>query len=60
MPVFQRKDTRGHFFQWGDSGKRYYFDPDSLTSAAKARAKARKQGQAVRARQRTAGKPYSS
>ena len=58
MPVFQRRDSRGTFFQWGDDGKKYYFDPNSLASAARARRKARKQGQAVRARQRASGRPY--
>ena len=58
MPVHQRRDSRGHYMQWGDTGKRYYFDPDNLRSAARAREKARKQGQAVRARQRAAGTPY--
>ena len=58
MPVFERRDERGAFFQWGDSGKKYYFDPLSLASAARARARAHRQGQAVRARQRVAGEPY--
>ena len=60
MPVFQRRDARGFFFQWGDTGAKYYFDPDDLVSSARARRKAHKQGQAVRARQRAAGEPYGS
>jgi len=55
MPVFQRVDERGHYFQWGDTGKKYYFDPSSLVSSARARQKAHKQGRAVRARQGAAG-----
>jgi len=55
MPVFQRVDTRGYYFQWGDTGKKYYFDPSNLVSAARARQKAHAQGRAVRARQGAAG-----
>lgn len=55
MPVRRGKDTRGHYFQWGE-GKKYYFDPDNLRSAARARNRASKQGQAVRARQKIEGK----
>jgi hypothetical protein len=57
MPVFQRVDARGYYFQWGDTGKKYYFDPSSLVSSARARQKAHKQGRAVRARQGAAGEP---
>jgi hypothetical protein len=39
MPVFERRDERGAYFQWGDAGKKYYFDPLSLASAARARAR---------------------
>ena len=59
MPVYERRDARGPYFQWGDTGRKYYFDPGNLASAARARRRAHRQGQAVRARQRTAGEPYN-
>ena len=58
MLVFQRRAALSFFFQWGEAAAKYDFDPDDLVSSARARRKAHKQGQAVRARQRAAGEPY--
>jgi hypothetical protein len=50
MPVHEGRDDQGRFFQWGDSGKRYYFDESDEDSRAEAQASARRQERAARAR----------
>lgn len=49
MPTHSGHDKQGSFYQWGSSGKKYYYHSKSGQSAAKAKANA--QGQAVHARQ---------
>lgn len=49
MPIHKGKDTKGHFWQWGQSGKKYYFDPKSKESQARAKAQATAQGVAIHA-----------
>ena len=51
MPVHQRKDKSGPYFQWGDHGKKYYYDPKSDRSKENARQRAAKQGRAIKASQ---------
>jgi len=29
MPIFEGKDTQGYYYQWGNHGKRYYYNPES-------------------------------
>ncbi len=49
MPVRGGKDAKGYYYQWGTSGKKYYYTPNDKTSRARARKKAGKQGQAAHA-----------
>lgn len=48
MPVRKSHDNKGEFYQYGESGKKYYFK----TSRGKkiALLKAKKQGRAIKAR----------
>jgi len=41
------KDKKGYFCRWGNSGKKYYYDPSDKASKERARNKANKQGQAI-------------
>ena len=58
MPVRESIDDIGNFFQWGNSGKKYYFNPSNSKDREAARLLSKKQGQAIkisqlrRARQR--------
>ena len=47
MPVKPGTDTKGSFFRWGKSGKKYYYAKDDKASTARARAKAAAQGRAA-------------
>ena len=49
MPVRSGEDSTGPFYQWGESGRRYYYRKGSETSEKMARARAAAQGRAVRA-----------
>jgi hypothetical protein len=49
MPVHRKKDSKGPYYQWGDSGKKYHYEAGNKTSRERARSKATKQGQAARA-----------
>jgi len=49
MPVKTGKDNKGCFAQWGNSGKKYYFECNNPVERAKARTKAEKQSKAIRA-----------
>jgi hypothetical protein len=40
---------KGYYFQWGNSGKKYFYNPESPISKGIAKAKADRQGRAVRA-----------
>jgi hypothetical protein len=48
MPVHRGKDSKGPFYRWGDSGKKYHRS-GSKSSRDAAKKKAEKQGQAARA-----------
>lgn len=50
MPVRKGKDSKGPFYRWGRTGKKYHYKPNSKASRESAKGKARKQGRAVRAR----------
>lgn len=47
MPIHSGKDRQGYFYQWGQTGKKYYYDPISRQSATTAYNKAKKQQVAI-------------
>jgi hypothetical protein len=49
MPVQRGKDSKGPYYQWGGSGKKYHYTPGNKRSRDLAREKATKQGQAAHA-----------
>ncbi len=49
MPVHRGKDRKGAYYQWGDSGKRYYYETGDQQSREAAKDKAKRQGRAARA-----------
>ena len=49
MPVKRGKDSKGAYYQWGDSGAKYHYTAGNKTSRERAKAKAEKQGRAARA-----------
>jgi hypothetical protein len=49
MPVHRGKDSKGPYYQWGDSGKKYHYQAGEKKSRDSAKQKATKQGQAARA-----------
>lgn len=49
MPVHRREDSKGPYYQWGDSGKKYHYEAGNKQSRESARKKAEKQGRAARA-----------
>lgn len=50
MPVMRGKDSKGPYYSWGKKGKKYYYKSGSERSREMARAKASKQGRAIKAR----------
>ena len=62
MPVKESRDASGPYFQWGDSGKRYYFADENEPSRKEALQSARRQERAARARGygRASSDPVSS
>ena len=47
MPIRNRKDEKGDYFQWGDHGKKYYYEANNEKSKKIARRKAWKQSRAI-------------
>jgi len=47
-PLQKGRDSKGYYVRWGDSGKKYYYNPDSKQSFEDAKAKALKQGRAIK------------
>lgn len=47
MPIHRSTDKEGTFFQWGTSGKKFYFDPGSESSRTRALNLAKKQQKAI-------------
>ena len=43
MPIHTGQDKNGKFYQWGKTGKKYYFKPDDEQSKQRALNKAKKQ-----------------
>ncbi|MGA7269601.1 MAG: hypothetical protein WB239_00885 [Acidimicrobiia bacterium] len=49
MPVKRGKDKDGPYYQWGESGKKYRYEAGKTESRNRAKSKAKKQGQAIKA-----------
>lgn len=49
MPVHRSKDSKGPYYQWGDSGKKYHYEAGNGQSREDAKKKAERQGRAARA-----------
>lgn len=49
MPVRRSKDKDGPYYQWGESGKKYHYEAGNAESRERAKSKAEKQGQAIKA-----------
>jgi hypothetical protein len=49
MPVRRKQDSKGPYYQWGDSGKKYRYEAGDKPGREKAKEKAEKQGRAIRA-----------
>ena len=47
MPVHQGSDSRGPYYQWGDSGKKYYYTKGDPSSSEDAKQKANRQARAI-------------
>lgn len=48
MPTESGEDFRGKYYRWGKRGKKYYFNPLSAISIAKAKSRADRQGRAIK------------
>lgn len=49
MPVQRSKDGKGPYYRWGNSGKKYHYEPGNKQSRDAAKKKAERQGRAARA-----------
>lgn len=49
MPVQRGQDSQGPYYQWGDSGAKYHYEPGDADSRERAKAKAQRQETAARA-----------
>ena len=47
MPVHRGKDSKGPYYQWGKSGKKYYYKSGNSTSRERALRKANTQARAI-------------
>lgn len=47
MPIHTGQDKNGNFYQWGKTGKKYYFKPGDEASRKRARGKAEAQQTAI-------------
>ena len=47
MPIHTGQDKNGKFYQWGKTGKKYYFKPGDEASRKRARGKAEAQQTAI-------------
>lgn len=47
MPVHRGYDSIGYYYQWGNSGKRYYYIHGNVKSENAARNKSNKQARAI-------------
>lgn len=51
MPVQNKIDENGHYLRWGNSGKKYYYNPQNISSKKRARSKVLNQMKAIFANQ---------
>jgi len=49
MPTRKHVIKEGAYYQWGNHGKKYYFKPGNKISEGIAKARADRQGRAIRA-----------
>jgi hypothetical protein len=47
MPIHRGSDSKGSFYQWGNSGKKYYYKSGNKKSREIAKSKAKKQAIAI-------------
>lgn len=47
MPIHRKKDSHGTYYQWGNSGKKYYYKTGNKKSRENAFKKARMQEKAI-------------
>ena len=47
MPIHQGNDKKGSYYQWGESGKKYYFNQNSIRSMKIEHNKALRQAGAI-------------
>ena len=47
MPIHIGKNSKGSFYQWGTSGKKYYYQPGCATCRENAKKNAGKQARAI-------------
>lgn len=47
MPVRSGKDSKGSFYRYGESGKKYYYKTNDKVSRSRAKKKAKAQEKAV-------------
>lgn len=47
MPIFRSKDSKGPYYRWGGSGKKYHYVSGNAGSREKALAKAKLQQRAA-------------
>ena len=47
MPIYDRKNSKGRYFQWNYCGKKYYYNPKNIRSKYLAKVNARKQAHKV-------------
>jgi hypothetical protein len=47
MPVEKHHTSEGWYYQWGEHGKKYFFDPDDSQSETLAKKNAGRQGRAA-------------
>lgn len=50
MPVQRGTDSKGPFYRWGNSGKKYRYTAGNKSSRSRAYNRAAKQGRAIKAR----------
>ncbi len=49
MPVSAGRDQQGCYYQWGSTGKKYYYECGNREARERAKRQAEAQGRAVRA-----------
>jgi len=49
MPVQRGRDSKGPYYQWGDSGKKYHYTAGNKEARLRALRRAKRQGRAARA-----------